>query len=122
MCWSKRGPSLWKSGAALNFCPGVAVASCIMGERRISEIFDSPFLPELVAAHDRASLLEPDRANVATAVLRLAQCEDRRERYNEGINALATILAWLDAERPSDACLVHHEGLCELRKMVRDAA
>jgi hypothetical protein len=93
-----------------------------MGERAIHEIFDSPFVPELVAAADRAAILEPDRGNVATAVTRLAQATDRRDRYNEGINLLATVLTWLHADRPSDASLVHHEGLLELRRMVRDAA
>jgi len=92
-----------------------------MGERQISELWDSPFLPELVAAHDRALLLEADRSNVGTAVRRLAQAEDRRERYNEGINALATILAWLAVERPSDATMVHNDGLREIRRMIRQA-
>lgn len=93
-----------------------------MGERLISELFESPYLPELVAAHDRAKLLVPDRCNVGTAVRRLAQAENRSERYNEGINALATILAWLSDERPSDATAIHNDGLREIRRMLRDAA
>ena len=93
-----------------------------MGDRSAAEIWDSEFLQELVAADDRAHLLEPDKANVAIAVTRLAQCEDRRERYNEGINCIATILAWLRDERPSDFTLVHNEGLRELRLAIRDAA
>lgn len=92
------------------------------GERTLSEIAESPFLSELVAAADRAELLEPDRCNIATAVRRLAAAETRSERYNEGINALATILTWINAARPSDHLIVQREGLMEIRRAVRDAA
>lgn len=88
----------------------------------MAELYESAFLSELVAAADRAELLEPDRANIATAVRRLAAAGNRRERYNEGINALATILAWLSADRPSDHLVVQSEGLLEIRRAVRDAA
>jgi hypothetical protein len=93
-----------------------------MGERAISELFESEFLSELCAAADRAALLEADKGNVATAVVRLAQAETRGERYNEGLNALATILAWLAVERPSDHLMIQNDGLRELRRMVRSAA
>lgn len=70
---------------------------------------------EIVAALDRAVLMEAEKANIVTAVRRLAQAEGQDESYNEGLNLIATVLSWLYTIRPRDHLEIADDGLREIR-------
>lgn len=72
---------------------------------------------EIVAALDRAVLMEADKANIVTAVRRLAQAEGQGETYNEGLNLIATTLAWLRTIRPNGHLDIADDGLREIRAL-----
>lgn len=72
---------------------------------------------EIVAALDRAILMEADKSNIVTAVRRLAQAEGQDETYNEGLNLLATVLAWLHTIRPRDHLDIADNGLREIKAL-----
>lgn len=79
-------------------------------------------IDELVAAVDRAILMEAERGNIATAVRRLAQAEGQDATYNEGLNLIATTLAFLHRVRPDDHLGVADAGLREINQACSDAA
>lgn len=66
--------------------------------------------------------MEAERGNIATAVRRLAQAEGEKATYNEGLNLIATTLAFLRRIRPDDHLGVADDGLREINQACRDAA
>lgn len=74
------------------------------------------FIDELCGVADRVVLLEGEKANIVTAVRRLALAEGADEAYNEGLNAAATIIAWLYTIRPSGHLEIQNDGLREIRE------
>lgn len=89
----------------------------IDGERSVFEITGArkDCVDEIVAALDRAVLMEGDKANITTAVRRLALAEGVGAAYNEGLNLIATTLAWLYTIRPRDHLEIQNDGLREIR-------
>lgn len=89
-----------------------------MAERTVFEIAGSrkDCLDEIVAALDRAVLMEGDKANIVTAVRRLAQAEGADEAYNEGLNLIACTLAWLYVIRPNGHLDIQDDGLREIKQ------
>lgn len=77
---------------------------------------------ELCAIADRAILLEGEKVNIATAVRRLGLAQGRNEAYNEGLNAAAAILAWLDMIRPTGHLEIQNDGLREIRQACEKVA
>lgn len=88
------------------------------GERSALELtgLRAAMIDEICAIADRAVLLEGEKANVAVAVRRLALAEGCEETYNEGLNAAATILAWLDTIRPPRHLDIQNDGLREIKQ------
>lgn len=89
-----------------------------MGERNVLEIVGKrkDCVDEIVAALDRAILMEGEKANIVTAVRRLAMSEGVDEAYNEGLNLLACTLAWLYRIRPNGHLEIQNDGLREIRE------